>query len=166
MNQFSYAQPFIVVGAFIVRDGKLLLIQENHFPDRGKWNLPAGKLDFGENPEDAARREASEEAGIAFTPMAILGIHSVHRTDLADELQVLRIIYVGNITGEAGLGNAELKDGVPEIADYKWLALEEVLGLDDSELRYRDIKTLVRKYQQDVTYPLAVVEHIIQAQTV
>ncbi len=94
---FSYTQPYIIVGAFIVRDGKVLLIQENHAPDKGKWNLPAGKLDFGETPLDAAKREAFEEAGINFTPTYLLGIHSIYRKNVPGEVHALRVIFGGGL---------------------------------------------------------------------
>ena len=32
--------------------------------DRGAWQIPKGKIDAGETPEDAARREAREEIGL------------------------------------------------------------------------------------------------------
>ena len=56
----------IVAGVVVKRDGKYLLIQENRPSDlevHGKWNLPAGKVDEGETIEQAAIREAKEEAG-------------------------------------------------------------------------------------------------------
>lgn len=161
---FNYAQPFILAGAFIVKNGKLLLIQENHDPDKGKWNIPIGKLDFGENPIKAASREAFEEAGLTFVPTALLSIHSVHRKDFleARETHTLRIIFIGNTDGEVSLEHGQPVDGIPEISNYKWLSFDEVLNLDDKELRYRDIKNLVKKYQKQISYPLELIEHFIQ----
>jgi len=159
---FSYTQPFIVVGAFIVRDGKLLLIQENHDPDKGKWNLPAGKLDFGEDPRDAAKREAFEEAGVSFTPQSLLGIHSVHRHDTPGEVHALRIVFLGTADGEVDLSHGEPVDGVEEIADFKWVELSDVLEMDDSLLRYHDIKDLVQDYMDGKNYPLELLKHIVQ----
>jgi 8-oxo-dGTP pyrophosphatase MutT (NUDIX family) len=159
---FSYSQPYIVVGAFIERAGKILLIQENHPPDKGKWNLPAGKLDFGENPLAAARREAFEEAGIDFTPSAILGIHSVYRKDTPGEIHALRIVFAGKSSGEVSLDHGEAVDGIAEIADHKWLTPAEILAMDDVLLRYHDVKKLVQDYLDNKRYPLELVDHIIQ----
>lgn len=159
---FSYTQPYIVVGAFIVRNGKILLIQENHAPDKGKWNIPAGKMDFGENPLDAAKREAFEEAGINFAPTALLGIHSIYRKDVPGEIHALRVIFLGEANNDISLEHGEAVGGVVEIADYKWATPEEVLAMDDELFRYHDIKDLVRSFLENERYPLELIGHIIQ----
>lgn len=46
-------------GGVVLRGGKLLFIFRN-----GKWDLPKGKIDLGENPGQAALREVAEECGI------------------------------------------------------------------------------------------------------
>jgi 8-oxo-dGTP pyrophosphatase MutT (NUDIX family) len=159
---FSYTQPYIVVGAFVVRDGKVLLIQENHAPDKGKWNIPAGKLDFGESPLDAAKREAYEEAGIDFSPAYLLGFHSIYRQDVPGEIHALRVIFGGDAKNDVSLEHGEAVDGVAEIADYKWLKPEEILSMDDTFFRYHDIKDLTRSYLDNTQYPSSLIRHITQ----
>ena len=152
----------------MVRDDKVLLIQENHLPDKGKWNIPAGRLDLGENPIDAVKREVFEEAGLAFKPTAILGIHSVYRQDLPDNdggTHCLRLMFTGDVSGTVSLENGETKEGIPEIAASRWVTVDELLALDDAVLRYHDIKALARDYRSGVNYPLAIIEHFIQTET-
>ena len=47
-----------------VKDGKVLLERQFRFPyNKVIWEIPAGKLNRGENPEHAAIRELEEETG-------------------------------------------------------------------------------------------------------
>lgn len=166
MTKYYFTQPFVIVGALIVRDGKILLIQENHYPDKGKWNMPAGKLDLGENPFDAVRREVFEESGLKFTPTALLALHSVDRRDIVQgnlrQVHPIRIFFLGDTTGEVSLEHGDGRDGNQEISSYKWLTPQDILELDDHELRYRDTKQLVRRYLAGARYPLSVIEHFVQ----
>jgi 8-oxo-dGTP diphosphatase len=55
-----------VVAALIVRDGTVLICQRTrHQPMPLKWEFPGGKIEEGEQPRDALRRELDEELGIA-----------------------------------------------------------------------------------------------------
>ena len=54
-----------VVAALIVQDGKLLVCQRTrHQTMPLKWEFPGGKIEEGEQPRDALRRELEEELGI------------------------------------------------------------------------------------------------------
>jgi 8-oxo-dGTP diphosphatase len=54
-----------VVAALIWRDGKVLVCQRTrHQPMPLKWEFPGGKIEEGEQPRDALRRELDEELGI------------------------------------------------------------------------------------------------------
>ncbi len=50
----------------IVRDstGRLLLVQRANDPGRGKWSLPGGRVEPGENDPEAVARELLEETGL------------------------------------------------------------------------------------------------------
>ena len=69
-----------VVAAFIVQNGKVLVCQRTKYqPMALKWEFPGGKIEEGEQPRDALRRELEEELGI----QAVIG----------DELVRLRHTY-------------------------------------------------------------------------
>jgi len=59
-----YVDPKIAVGVAVFRDDALLLVRRVMEPGRGKWALPGGWVDAGQDPREAAAREALEEAGI------------------------------------------------------------------------------------------------------
>ena len=55
----------VVAAALIDKDGRVLLAQRP--PNKsmaGLWEFPGGKVEDGENPEDALIRELNEELGI------------------------------------------------------------------------------------------------------
>lgn len=57
-----------VVAGLIVKDGKLLVCQRTrHQTMPLKWEFPGGKIEEGEQPRDALRRELEEELGILAT---------------------------------------------------------------------------------------------------
>jgi 8-oxo-dGTP diphosphatase len=54
-----------VVAALIWKDGKILICQRTrHQVMPLKWEFPGGKIEEGEQPRDALRRELDEERGI------------------------------------------------------------------------------------------------------
>lgn len=58
----------LVAAALILHDGKLLICQRTrHQPMPLKWEFPGGKIEEGEQPRDALRRELEEELGITAT---------------------------------------------------------------------------------------------------
>lgn len=57
-----------VVAALIVKDGKILACQRTRHQSMPlKWEFPGGKIEEGEQPRDALRRELDEELGIDAT---------------------------------------------------------------------------------------------------
>jgi 8-oxo-dGTP diphosphatase len=68
-------QPLDVVCALIVESGRLLIMQ--HGPASmhpGMWEFPGGKVDPGENPEEALHREIREELNIEVAIHASLSV--------------------------------------------------------------------------------------------
>ena len=54
-----------VVAGILIKDGKVLLGQRpEHKSLPGLWEFPGGKIELGESPEEAIRRELKEELGI------------------------------------------------------------------------------------------------------
>ena len=50
-----------VVAAVIFQDGKVFATQRGYGPYKDGWEFPGGKIEAGESPEDALRREIHEE---------------------------------------------------------------------------------------------------------
>jgi ADP-ribose pyrophosphatase YjhB (NUDIX family) len=59
-----FQDPKVAAAALVIRDGRVLLVRRVNEPARGKWTLPAGFVDAGEDPAEAAQRECLEETGL------------------------------------------------------------------------------------------------------
>jgi ADP-ribose pyrophosphatase YjhB (NUDIX family) len=88
--------PGVGCGAAILRDGRLLLVKRRRPPEAGCWNLPGGKVDFGERVADAVRREIAEELGIGISLGRSLG----HVEMIVDGQHWVSPIYAAVATGE------------------------------------------------------------------
>jgi 8-oxo-dGTP diphosphatase len=62
-----------IAAAVIVVDGQLLLVRRAVTEGALVWQFPAGKVEPGESPEDAAAREACEETGLTVRAVRRLG---------------------------------------------------------------------------------------------
>jgi 8-oxo-dGTP diphosphatase len=61
----TFNPRFEVVSCFIERDGKILILRRGDDKSQGgKWGLPAGKVDNGEDLKKAIVREVEEETGL------------------------------------------------------------------------------------------------------
>ncbi len=70
--------PLLVVAAIIKKDGKYLLAQrkDDCKSAPGKWEFPGGKVEFGEDPKDALKREIREELGIDIENLRVFDVTS------------------------------------------------------------------------------------------
>ena len=56
--------PIVGVGAVVVDQNGVLLVQRGREPLNGKWSLPGGALELGESLVDGIVREVREETGL------------------------------------------------------------------------------------------------------
>lgn len=114
-GQPSAPSPTHAGGVVVRRDGPLLrylVVTSN--TESGSWVLPKGRIEEGEQPSEAARREVLEEAGV--------------KAQVREALDVLEFV------GRRGFVRAQyflmefVSDGAPcEDRDQKWLPLAEAL---------------------------------------
>lgn len=72
-NFTNFFGPVLAVGSLIVNQaGELLLVTRAREPGKGKWGLPGGFVDSGENAEQAAAREIHEEVGLTINSFEYL----------------------------------------------------------------------------------------------
>jgi 8-oxo-dGTP pyrophosphatase MutT (NUDIX family) len=86
----------VSVKGVLVRRGRVLVLRN----DRGEWELPGGRLDDGETPEEALRREILEETGVRVTVGPLLDAWVFQVTS---KERVLILQYACRMNGTRGV---------------------------------------------------------------
>jgi ADP-ribose pyrophosphatase YjhB (NUDIX family) len=71
-----FVDPKVAAAVLIEHEGRVLLVRRNNEPFRGLWTLPAGFINGGEDPAEAAARECLEETGLTVRVTRVLDIIS------------------------------------------------------------------------------------------
>ena len=111
----EYGNSAPAVQALIERDGRLLLARRAFDPGAGKWDLPGGFLDEGEEPLAGLLREVEEETGLAIEPGAFLGAF----IEPYDGRFVLGLTW----TAASGDGDPAADD---DVAELRWFGPDEL----------------------------------------
>ena len=110
-----------VVAAVITQDGKVLCVQRGEHAKEYislKWEFPGGKVEFGENREDALVREIQEELAAEIHELQFLMTVEHSYPDFHLTMHAYSCtLKTGEIT-------------LQEHVDMKWLAPEELDQLD------------------------------------
>jgi ADP-ribose pyrophosphatase YjhB (NUDIX family) len=97
LKQSGYATPKIDVRGAIIRNNKILLVQEAM---DGKWCMPGGWADVGDEPAASVIREVREESGFDVRLSKIIGVFDANRDGRPLELyHAFKIVFLGEITG-------------------------------------------------------------------
>lgn len=64
MKRLYPKQPLVGVGAVLICERKILLERRKNDPGKGKWSIPGGLVELGENVEQTVVREVQEETGL------------------------------------------------------------------------------------------------------
>ena len=64
MGRLYPDRPIVGIGAIIMHDGKILLEKRKNDPGKGRWSVPGGVVELGENVIQTVIREVKEETGL------------------------------------------------------------------------------------------------------
>ena len=106
-------RPVVGVGAVVIDDGRILLIQRGRDPGKGLWAVPGGKVRRGESLRDAAAREVKEETGLAVTVGEAIWVGE----HIDDEHHLVLIDFLAEVAG----GTLAAAD---DAMDARWVPLE------------------------------------------
>ncbi len=110
-----YWNPVCATAVIVQRaNGDILLVKRAKDPAKGTWDLPGGFADFGENFEDAARREIQEELGITLSHFEYLGSFPNVYTYKDISYQTIDVVLIADV------GDVEIDLETDELLDFSW----------------------------------------------
>ena len=107
--QAGYITPKVDVRAAVIKEGKILLIQERA-DDR--WAMPGGWADLGNSPASVAEREVWEESGYRVKAEKVIAVIDANRIEPFEFYHAYKIIFL-----------CTLLDGEPRTS-YETLAVD------------------------------------------
>jgi len=106
-----------------VHNGKLVLVKRGVEPGKGKWSIPGGGVELGEEVRDTARREAKEESGLDIELVGDIPMDAMDSM-VTDEKGRLQYHYV-LLQFLAQPKGGTLKP-TSDVTEARWVPLEEV----------------------------------------
>lgn len=105
-----------VTKAVVIKDRKILslYIEKN---GQKKWDLPGGRIEFGESPEEGLVREVMEETNCRVKSMKL--IDTWHR--VLESWQIVGVFYICELEGEIILSS--------EHNGYEWINIDEFFNV-------------------------------------
>ncbi len=128
------------VTAVVVNEAHEVLLQRRS--DNGRWDMPSGILDPGEEPAAAVAREVWEETGLNVIPERIVGVYSgadyLVRYSNDDQVIYLDIVFACKpVGGEPHVHDEESLevgyfplDALPPISDWRIVCIQQALRND------------------------------------
>ena len=139
-HKILYRNPAPAAGCVIERDGAVLLARRKFEPWKDCWYLPSGFVEYGDDVEDTARREVSEETGLVVELGPLFGVYSYFDDPRQDGIIIL---YRASIVG----GALEAGDDASEVGFFT------AAGLPSAEqIGFASHRQALREWRDEILY--------------
>lgn len=114
--------------AVLLADDRVLLTRLAH---SGRWTLPGGGIDVGEQPIDSVRREVYEESGLALDRIRLAGVTTARWTGYApdgveEDFQAVQVLYTATAPTDVTPRVVEVDGSTSEVAWVPFARLGEL----------------------------------------
>ena len=124
MVQPGYATPKVDVRGAVIRDNRVLLVQERA---DGRWCMPGGWADVGDLPSEMVEREVWEESGFRVLARKVVGVYDANRSGIPIEFyHAYKIVFLCEIVGGRARPSSETLavdffrfDGLPPLSSAR-----------------------------------------------
>lgn len=106
----------VTAGALIFNDSGQILLLKHRFRAGSGWGIPGGFLEYGEQPEQALRRELREEIGLEVSHVEVFTARSFKKPRQVEILFRCR----------AGANSAQLKPRTMEVEHAEWFSVQNL----------------------------------------
>lgn len=129
---------YVAVKALVCYGRKFLLIKRTTEArgDYYHWEFPGGRLEFGESPMQALKREINEEIGLEVEKLILLNAWNSFKDECTE---IIGLTYICTANGD----NVMLSK---EHSDYEWVTYEEMNDYNLVKGMSRQLEELNRNY--------------------
>lgn len=124
----------VAIKAIIEKDGKILVLKRSSAEEvyDNLWDIPGGRMEFGEQPNEAIKREIMEETNLE---AEIISPFAVWSFMAKPDLQVVGITMIAKYVS----GDVELSE---EHSEFRWIDAKEFSKLEAD----KSLKKEIEKY--------------------
>lgn len=156
-NESKWGRPVfkLVASAAIIEDQHVLMVRHGRGRDRGRWNLPGGKVAAGEGLIEGAEREAVEESGYQVRVQSLSGIYNYVSPSGKHCLRA--VFFADVIDGEPSY------DG-DEIIDVRWFHFDQIERMQENRLcKPSVLRPIFMNLRQGKRHPLSLLTEMLPA---
>jgi ADP-ribose pyrophosphatase YjhB (NUDIX family) len=135
-----YASSKPTASALCVENERVLLARRAAEPFEGRWDIPGGFLEEGEDPVDGLRRELKEETGLDVEPERFLGVWMDRYGGDSTAKATLNLYWTARIVA----GDPEPADDVSEL---RWFERDALPGR--LELAFENVPLVLAAWRDE-----------------